>query len=234
MFNALIYNPLYNALAIIYNTVAFHDLGIAIIVLTIVVRIVLYPLFHKMARNQTLLQKIQPRVKEIQHTHRENKEKLAQELLALYREHKINPLSSFLALLIQLPILFVLFSIFSTGFTAESASHLYSFVAMPRETAHGFFGLLDLHERSIFIAGIVGAAQFIQGKLSLKISGSASEGAVAKATKNMIFIMPIVVFLIGMQLPAAVGLYYATTTIFGAAQQWYINRSITHEFKAPS
>lgn len=231
MFTTIIYEPLLNALAIIYNTIAFKDLGIAIIILTLIVRLILYPLFHKMARNQTIMQRIQHRVDEIRHTHKENKEEQAKALLALYREHKINPFSSFLALAIQLPILIVLFNIFNKGFTEDAAAHLYSFVALPTETIHGFFGLLNLAEKSILIAIIVGVAQYIQGRLSFRATKVGEvESPSQKATKKMVLFMPIVVFIIGLQLPSAVGLYYATTTIAGVLQQLIINRALDKEF----
>src|SRR5687767_12153083 len=105
LFHELLYQPLFNALVFLYENVTFGDIGIAIILLTIIIRLILYPLFRKSIRNQMLLQRIQPMVKRIQEEHKENREKQAKALLELYREHKVNPFSGILLLFVQLPIL---------------------------------------------------------------------------------------------------------------------------------
>ncbi|MEK7086984.1 MAG: YidC/Oxa1 family membrane protein insertase, partial [Patescibacteria group bacterium] len=91
LFNAVFYQPILSVLIFIYNNLAFHDLGLAIIFLTILVRIVLFPLFYKGAKDQALIQRLQPHIKKIQLDHKVDKAKQAQELMALYKEHRFNP-----------------------------------------------------------------------------------------------------------------------------------------------
>src|SRR3989338_3426985 len=128
LFNTILYQPLFNALVFLYKYVAFEDLGVAIILLTLVIRLVLYPLFYKSFKNQTLMQRLQGQIRKIQHDHKDNKEKQAQALMALYREHKVNPFSGLIMIIIQLPVLITLYQLFLNGFTPESMSNLYSFL----------------------------------------------------------------------------------------------------------
>src|SRR3989344_449385 len=116
MFQTIFFNPLFNSLIFLYNTAAFNDLGLAIIFLTIGIRIIFLPLFYKSSKNQILLQRLQPEINKIQHDHKDNKEKQAQAMMDLYKKHNINPLSGFLMLLIQLPVLIAIYQVFLHGF----------------------------------------------------------------------------------------------------------------------
>ena len=96
----------------LYENIPGHDLGIAIIALTVVIRIVLLPLFYKGAKDQAILQRLAPKIKEIQKDHKDDRAKQAQVMMELYREHKVNPLSQFLIIIIQLPVLIALYWVF--------------------------------------------------------------------------------------------------------------------------
>jgi len=121
----IFYQPLYNGLILIYNFIPGHDLGISIILLTLLIRFVLYPLNNLSIRSQKALQDIQPKIKQVQKEFANNKEQQAKELLKLYKEHKVNPFSSCLPLLIQLPFLIALFSVFKTGITDTAFADLF-------------------------------------------------------------------------------------------------------------
>ena len=127
----IFYQPLYNGLILIYNFIPGHDLGISIILLTLLIRFVLYPLNNLSIRSQKALQDIQPKIKQVQKEFANNKEQQAKELLKLYKEHKVNPFSSCLPLLIQLPFLIALFSVFKTGITDTAFADLFSFSGRP-------------------------------------------------------------------------------------------------------
>src|SRR3989344_8878862 len=121
-YDHIIYYPILNALVFLYNTIAFHDLGIAIILLTILVRVILYPLFHKSARHQAISQRLQPEVKKLQELHKHDKKKQTEAIMELHKEHGINPFSGFLLLLVQLPILIALYQILSASMKPEFLS----------------------------------------------------------------------------------------------------------------
>lgn len=227
-FNTILYQPLFNALVFLYNTVAFQDLGLAIIFLTFVVRVILYPLFYHSFKNQTLMQKIQPEIQKIQHDHKGNREKQAQALMELYRHHKVNPFSGFFLILVQLPILIVLYQLFLKGITPEAFSNLYSFVPVPEQINHSFLGLIDLQTKSILIVVLAAVLQYFQGKLSLPKTASVGgqDSPAAKIGRSMIFIGPVLTIVILSTLPAAVGLYWFASSAFSIFQQLIINKQL--------
>ena len=226
-FHEFFTRPLFNALVFLYQTAAVEDLGIAIILLTLTIRLILYPLFYKSYKNQTLLQKIQPEIKKIQHDHKNNRERQAQEMLALYKQHKVNPFSSFFLLLVQLPILIALYRVFLRGFNGEALTDLYSFVAAPSDFNNSLLGLINLAEPHIIIVGLAAAAQYFQGKLSLaKTPRNQGASGAERITRQMVFIGPALTLVILYSLPSAVGLYWLTTSIFSLVQQIFINRSL--------
>lgn len=216
LFNSIIYQPILALLVWIYQTVAFHDLGIAIVALTILVRIVLFPVFYKGSRDQTIMQHLQPHVKKIQLDHKDEKEVQAKKLMALYSRYKINPLSGFLLLIVQLPVFIALFQIFRK----ELGGAVF--------TSQMFLGFMNLGEKSIVIAIIAALAQYIQGKISLPKAqpSSDSKNPLASMGKTMVYMGPVLTFGILMGLPAAIGLYWIVSSLFSIAQQHYINKKM--------
>ena len=120
IYNDLLYYPLFNLMVFFYNIVPGQDIGVAIILLTLLVRIVLYPINNKSIKSQKRLQEIQPKMKELQNKYKEDKQKQAKKLMELYQKHKVNPLSGCLPLLLQFPILIALYHVFINGFKDES------------------------------------------------------------------------------------------------------------------
>ncbi len=226
IFHIVLYQPMFNALVFLYKYVAFEDLGVAIILLTIVIRAILYPLFYHSFKNQTLMQKIQPEIQKIQHDHKDDKEKQAQALLALYKQHKVNPFSGFLLILVQLPVLIVLYRLFLAGLSPESFTNLYSFISAPAVIHNIFLGLIDLKSRSILIVVFAAILQYLQARLSLPKRSSNDNSATAKMARNMTFIGPVLSMVILSNLPSAIGLYWLTSSAFSILQQLIVNKSI--------
>ncbi len=227
LFQAIFYTPFLNALIVFYNTIAFQDLGVAIILLTLAIRLAFMPLFYKGARNQTLIQKLQPEIKKIQEKHKEDKEKQAEAMLALYREHNVNPFAGFLMLLVQLPVLIGLYRVFLQQITPASLTTLYSFIAVPQQINATFLHLLDLQKPSILMVILAAAAQYVQGRLALpKIEKGQQLSTADQMARQMMFIGPVITLVILGSLPSAIGLYWLVTSIFTAGQQIYINKTI--------
>ena len=227
LFNAILYQPLFNGLVFLYEYVTFEDLGLAIIVLTIIVRLILYPLSYKAFRNQVLMQRIQPEIKKIQHDHKDNKEKQAELLMKVWKENKVNPFSGFLLILIQLPILIALYRIFFHGFSGDALNNLYSFLPRPEAINDVFLGLINLNKKSIVVVGLAAVLQYIQGYLALRKSGQAA--AQSRTSRNMVFLGPVITIIFLSALPSAVGLYWAATSGFSVVQQMIINKSLSKE-----
>lgn len=228
-YNNFLYLPLLNALIFFYNTIAFRDLGIAIILLTILIRILLFPLFHKGARHQTVMQRLQPQLKKIQEDHKKDKEKQMAATMALYKENKINPFASFFILLIQLPILIALYQIFLKSLKPDFLNGLYGFIQSPTSLNTSFLGLINLGERSIIMVVLAAVAQYFQAKLALPKKKQGEQLLPAeKMAKQMVFVGPVITIVIFYNFPAAIALYWAVASIFSVFQQIIINRTIDH------
>jgi YidC/Oxa1 family membrane protein insertase len=229
IYNLIFYQPLLNALIFLYQTIAFKDLGVAIVLLTLLIRIILFPIFHKSVRHQTVMQKLQPRLKKIQEENRHNKEKQVQEMMAVYREHRVNPFSGFLLLLVQLPFLIALYQIFFNSLKPEFLADLYSFVSRPAAVGHSFLGLIDLGSPSILMVGLAAIAQYFQGKLALPKTEKGQElGQAERMGRQMVFIGPLLTLVIFYSLPAAISLYWTATSLFSIFQQLIINKQLAH------
>lgn len=230
LFNEFLYRPLLNLLFLIYNhTVA--DIGIAVIILTIVIRLVLLPIFYKSAKDQTIIQKITPRIKELQKIHKDDKEKQVSEIMKVYKEHKVNPFSGFLLLLIQLPILIALYRVFLKGFSSDVLSGLYSFVAVPQSIHTMFLGIIDLMSKNVWLVVLAGIFQYLQSKLLMNmaknpISQGKETDIAQKISKNMMIMGPFLTIVILYSLPSVVALYWLTTSAFSVIQQMVINKKI--------
>ena len=228
IYSALIYKPILNTLVFIYNNISFGDLGLAIIILTILFRLVLYPLFQKQVRYQAVMQRIQPKLKKIQQDHKGNMEKQSAATMALYKEHRINPLSGFLIILVQLPVFIALYHAIGRVFKPEILADLYSFITKPAAINLLFMGFLDLTQPSYFLVGATALAQYIQGKLALgatQASGNSNDPA-QKIGQSMVWMAPLITVLVFAKLPAAVVLYWFISTIFSIGQQILVNKQL--------
>ena len=216
LFNTILYQPIFKLLLFIYQNAAFHDLGIAIIILTILIRLVLYPIFYKGAKDQAIMQRIAPKLKEIQDKHKHDKEKQVQATMALYKEHKVNPFSSFLLLLVQLPILIALFRAFSTGIKTTEGLNSIS------------LGFIDLSKINVAIIVIAAIAQYWQSKLMLPKTNKSAKNlsAAERVSRQMTFVGPAITVIFLLNLPSALGLYWLTTSVFSAIQQIIINKRL--------
>ncbi|MDI6733957.1 MAG: YidC/Oxa1 family membrane protein insertase [Patescibacteria group bacterium] len=216
LFNSYIYEPILSVLVFIYQNIAFQDLGVSIIILTLLVRTVLFPLFYKGAKDQTIMQQLQPQIKKIQTDHKNDKEKQAKALMSLYKENKLNPFSGFFLLLIQLPVFIALFQLFNKELETSTFD------------THSFLGLISLNEKNLSVTLITALLQYYQGKLSLpkQTNQDKSPNPMIMTGKAMVWIGPIITFFVLSALPAALGVYWFTSTTFSILQQFYINKKI--------
>jgi len=231
-FHITLWQPLFNLLILFYLYLG-HNLGIAIICLTLLIRAILYPLQDRASRSQLALQVLQPKMKEIQKKFKGDREGQAKAMMELYKNEKINPFSSFLILLIQFPILIVLYRLFWQGIQKENFVYLYSFVQKPDVINSVFLGI-NLDKPSVLLAVIVGIAFFVQTKLSLPKKSSGQAGSKKSAfsemfQKQMLYLFPVFMVLILLRLPSALGLYLLVGGVFTAAQQYFIRKKYYSE-----
>ncbi len=223
LFDLFLYFPLFNALVLIYNYLPGHDFGLAIIILTIIIRFVLYPISVKAFQSQKAIQSLQPKLQELQVKHKQDKEKLAKETFELYKTEKINPFSGLLLALIQLPILIALYNVFWNGLKPEALTHLYNFVVIPNQINPMFLSLVDLSKPNILFAVLAGIAQFLQTKMLMPKPNKDDKGSMASMMqKQMLYFFPIITVIILFNLPSALGLYLIISGVFSIVQQYFI------------
>jgi len=234
LFNEIFYKPLFNGLIFLYNIVPGHDLGVAIIILTIIIRLILWPLTNKSIKNQKVLAKIQPQITEIKKKFKGNKEAQAKAMMQLYSENKINPLAGFLPLLIQIPIIIALWRVFLNSFTLD-LNFLYSFIPAPVQIQTVFLGLINLSHKSAILAVLAGVLQYFQTKMVMPSSSAKSAGGAAgkpagapdfgqMMSKQMLYLGPVLSIVIFWSLPAALPLYWIVVTLLTLLQQ-YLNQN---------
>jgi len=224
-FNAVLYQPLFNVLVLLYNYIPGNDFGIAIIILTIFIRILFYSLNTKSIKSQKALSDIQPKIKEIQEKYKQDKEKQTKELMELYKKEKINPFSGCLPLLIQFPVIIALYRVFWGGLDPNKLQLLYGFVSSPGAINSVFLGFLDLAKPNIALAVLVGISQFFQIRIiskKPKTGKKQNKGFAEEMQKQMQYFMPVFMVLILWKLPSALGLYFLVTTLFTIVQQYII------------
>ncbi len=224
IFHAALYQPLFNALVFLYDYIPGKDLGVAIIVLTILLRFALYPLTLKALRAQKALSDLQPKMKEIQERFKDNKDEASRKLLELYQKEKFNPLSAILPILVQLPLLIALYSVFRNGLNIDQLSWLYGFVKNPGHINQSFLGILNLGERSFIVALLSGVFQLIQSKQILALNPKPQTGQASMIQSYTTYMFPILTVFITMRFPSALGLYWITTSLCSIGQQWYFMR----------
>jgi len=227
IFNIVLYQPLFNILILFYQYLPGQDFGIAVIVLTILVRVLFYPLSAKSVRSQRVLQDLQPKMQEIQEKYKDNKQKQTEEIMKLYQEEKINPLSGCLPLLIQLPILIAFYQVISKGLVPGEMVNIYSFIPNPGKIDPTFLGWIDLSQPNIPLAVGAGILQFFQAKMTtpktVQIEKKDRVDQFSKIfQKQTLYFFPVLTFLILLKLPSAIGFYWSVSILFSIFQQYII------------
>lgn len=235
IFDLVLYKPLFNFLVLLYNYIPGHDFGLAVIILTLIIRLVLYPSSLKSIRTQKALNEIQPKIQEIQKKHKDDKEKQVKETMALYKQAKINPVGGLLSAFIQLPLLIALYRVFWRGFQPEELTNLYGFIANNGPINTMFLGLIDLSKPNVILAVLAGILQFVQTKSMLSKNKGASDKASGFAKtmqKQMVYFFPVLTVIILLRLPSALGLYWVIGSLFLIAEQRIIlKKEVTKEIK---
>lgn len=233
-FHAVVYQPLYNGLIFLVDVAPWHDVGIAVIALTLVVKMVLFPLSLRVARTQEETRKISPEIEAVKKQYKGDRQGESKALFALYKQHNIHPFSGILLLLVQLPILLGLYFVFSGGgLPAVHENLLYTFVVPPDFVHMKFLGFLDMAARgSIILAFLAGVTQFLYARMVAVPQPSGEAGSlqhdIARSLQVQIkYVLPVIVAVISYTLSAAVPLYWVTSNLFMVAQELVVRRHFT-------
>ena len=246
MYNELIFRPLYNILVFIMNSVPGADLGIAVILFTVVVRLVLFPLSKSALMTQARMKEIEPLSNEIKLKYANDKQTQALKVMQLYKEKNIKPFSGVFLLLIQIPILIGIISVFYKIVPEVKPEYLYSFISIPHIKAT-LLGL-DLTCKSLILALITAVAQFLQLYFSItarqqrglpkptNTSDISSQIAYSMNTQ-MKYIFPVIAFvstywIIPKSFPGAaavIAIYWIVTSLFTLFQELYISKKFLNK-----
>ncbi len=226
IWNTFIYEPIYNTLVFVASNLALKDVGIAVLIVTILIRFILMPLSKKSIISQYKMRLLQPKLDEIK-SRGLSKEEESKAQFALYKTEGINPFSGCLYLLIQLPILFALYFAFIKGI--NQPEHLYSFLST-EGLKNTFLGLIDITKPFLPFAILAGITQAIQAFIAPKPPTPQGEGFQAQFTKSLSmqtkYVLPIIIIFIAAKLAAAVSLYWIVTNLFSIGQELYFRKTL--------
>jgi YidC/Oxa1 family membrane protein insertase len=235
MFHTFFYEPIYNLLVLVLTYTPLHDIGTAIVVVTIIVKLLLLPLNLSALRSQYIVKRLEGEMNELKEQHKASPQEASRKMMEVYKREKVNPFASLFTILIQIPVFFALYFVFSKGLVNDPNS-LYSFVHFP-ETLHTLaFGLFDVTEKNIFIALLAGLSSYILARRQTASMTSNKEAKdetfqdqFMKSMKvQMLYILPLIVGFSAAVLPSALGLYWFVSNMIGYLQDVYMKRKLAH------
>ena len=236
IWHTVFFDPIYNTLIFFVDTVRGGDVGIAIIATVIVVKTILLPLSIKAAKTQRIMRELEPKLKELKETYKDDRQKQAQEMMQLYKEYNLNPFASIFLMFLQIPIILALyFAVYSGGGIALPAVNtdlLYSFIAQPSVVTMNFLGLIDITGRSIILAVGAGITQFIFTSMTLPklaerdadAGPNFKEDFMRNMHVQMKYVMPVIIAVVAYTISAAIALYFVVSNIVGIAQEFYVKK----------
>jgi YidC/Oxa1 family membrane protein insertase len=246
IFDQFVYAPIYNLLIFVYNLLPFRDFGLAIIIVTLIIKFLLIPLSRKQIESQKKMTELQPKIKELQKKYKDDKEKQSRALMELYKTNKSNPFSGCLPMIVQLVFLIaiyrVLFNISQANLMVDG-SLLYGFINNPGQIDKMFLGLIDLSTAvnlgsitftevpKIILVILAAFSQYFQTKMLMaKQKDATSPQSNDKLdfyqmmSKQMLYLGPLLTLFIGIKFPSGLALYWLISTLFMIIQQYLLER----------
>jgi YidC/Oxa1 family membrane protein insertase len=232
LFHTILYLPIFNLFVWLYNVIPGHDVGLVILAITILVRLILYPLTSASIKSQRSLQDLQPKMAAIKLQYADDKQKQTQAIMEMYKNNKVNPMASCLPMLIQLPILIALYKVLQDGLHSKNlVDSLYPFIHNPGTISQISLGFLNMAAPNTVLAILAGAAQFFQAKTMTRKSppkqageGAKDEAMMAMMNKQMLYLMPVMTVIIGFKLPGGLTLYWFFGTLLMVLQQMWLSK----------
>jgi YidC/Oxa1 family membrane protein insertase len=224
---------MYNALVFLVGILPGGSVGLAVIVLTLLVKFILFPLSNKSTITQIKMRAIEPHIKKIKEKHKNNQQEQARATMDLYKEHGVNPFSGCFLMLIQLPVIFALYFVFFDGMKFNK-DILYSFVSLPKYVNMVFLGT-DLAAKSIPFAFLAALTQYFQISLSMPTPAKPTEGSAPSFQEEfsrsmaiqMKYIFPILMFFISWTISSVVALYFIVGNLFSICHELYVKQKTT-------
>ncbi|MFZ2763628.1 MAG: YidC/Oxa1 family membrane protein insertase [Minisyncoccia bacterium] len=230
LYHTFFFDPIYNLLILLFKVIPWADAGVIIILLTVLVRLAIYPLSRKAVLTQIKMAEIGPDLAKIKEQYKDKAEEQARRTLALYREKGVNPFSGILVIIIQIPIIFALYQIF-LHFPEVKLDLLYSFVTAPGHINTVFLGFLNIAAKSIPLAFLAAVSTFFQFQISMKgqtkpQGNSFGDNLARSMQTQMKYFFPVIVFFISYSISGVIALYWLTTNLFSIGQELFVRRNI--------
>lgn len=236
MFHTIFYEPVYNLLVIILNIIPLHDVGTAIVIVTILVKLLLLPLNLAALRTQYMMKRLEPQMNKIKELQKTKPKESSKMMVELYKTEKVNPFASLFTVIIQIPIFFALYFVFSKGLQADPNS-LYSFVHFPEKVHTLAFGLFDITlKNNIIIALLTGLSSYALARRQTADMGAKKEKSdesfqdqfMKSMRIQLLYILPVIIGASAFALPAALGLYWSVSNVIGFIQDVYMKNKLAH------
>lgn len=234
------FDPVYNSLIFFVDVIPGGDVGLAIAATVVFIKIIILPLSIKVTRMQAVMRELDPKIKEIKKEITDRQEQ-ARAMMDLYKEAKINPFASIFLLFIQFPVIIALYlSVMNGGGVALpeiNSALLYSFIPVPENPSMLMFGVFDITLKSLPLALLAGATQFLHTYLSMPALAPREEGAEPNLKEDfarsmqmqMRYVMPIIIVAVAYTLSAAIALYFTVSNLMAIAQEFVVRRHRTQE-----
>lgn len=236
IWHTLFFDPIYNTLVFFIDIIRHGDVGLAIIATVVIVKMILLPLSIKAAKTQKIMRDIEPKLKEIKATHKDDRQAQAQAMMAIYKEANLNPFASVLLVFLQIPIVIALYFAVAKGggtpLPGINIDLLYSFVAAPQAVSMQFLGLFDIASRSIGLALAAGVTQYVFTTMSLPklpprdpaAPSDLKEDFMRNMQLQMRYVMPLLITFIAYTLSAAIALYFLVSNLVAIGQEFYVRK----------
>lgn len=236
IWHTIFFDPIYNGLVFFIDVVPGGDVGLAIIFITIVVKLVLLPLSLKAARTQMVMKELDPKLREIKEKYKDQREEQARAMMEAYKEAGLNPFASIVLLFLQIPIVIALYLAVSRGGGVPlpdiNIDLLYTFIPTPEVVDMMFMGFIDLAERSLPLAALAGITQYIHAQWSIPKpeprDPNAAPDMKADFARNMQlqmrYMMPVIIFVVAYTISAAIAIYFTISNLMALLQEYVVRK----------
>lgn len=234
MFTTILIQPIYNIFVLLVDVMPHGDAGLAIIGLTVLMRLILYPLFTASIRTQIGMAAMQPELDEATEKYKNDQDKLGRVRMELLKKYKVNPFAGIGAVIVQFALIISLYyALFREGWPNINHALLYSFVHAPAVVSTSFFGLINLLTPHHWILAIVvaltqGVAIWLTtARMPQPKAGDKDKMAAQRLQQQMmLYVLPVVMGIVSWTFGGAVGIYFTTGNVLSVAQEIVVRRHI--------
>lgn len=236
IWHTIFFDPVYNTLVFFIDILPHGDVGLAIIATVVVVKALILPVSIKAAKTQKIMKELDPKLKELKETHKNDREAHAKATMDLYREAGMNPFASIGLLFIQIPFIIAIYLAVSNGggvhLPGINTDILYSFVSNPVQVSMEFLGHFNIAQKSMVLALLAGITQFFSTKLSMPempekktdSTPSLKDDFARNMQLQMRYAMPVLIIFIAYSFSATIALYFVVSNLMTMAQELFVRK----------